>query len=160
MKNEEIVILVGSMSGTADLVADEVALKLKSMDIKHRVVGMQKGSLAMLSKRSYFIICVSTSGKGDMPDNGQAFYDLLLNERPDISHIRYGVIALGDMTYSASFCGAGVKLDKIFAELGAKPIVERMEHDSKSGVFPEDMALDWLEGWIQASEIMASSEIK
>ncbi len=38
-----------------------------------------------------FIICSSTYGAGDIPDNDQAFYAELREQRPDLSHIRYEV---------------------------------------------------------------------
>lgn len=150
MSEDEIVVLVASMSGTAEFVADEIGDKLKSLDLPHRVIGMQKASEKMLARRSSFIICSATCGTGDVPDNGVAFYDLLTTTRPDLSHVRYGVVALGDMTYSASFCGAGVKFDQVFHDLGAHRLLSRLDHDSRSGTFPEEAALEWLGDWIAA----------
>lgn len=152
MSEDEIVVLVASVSGTAEMVADEVGEKLAELGLPHRVVGMQKASAKMLDRRSTFIICSSTHGTGDVPENGAPFYTLLTETRPDLSHARYGVIALGDMSYSATFCGGGAKFDEIFHELGAKRLVPRIEHDSRSSAsgFPEEAALKWLDGWLAA----------
>ena len=57
------------------------------------------------------VICSSTYGQGDVPDGSQSFYDFLSNSKTNLSHIRYGVFALGDMTYAETFCFGGKKFD-------------------------------------------------
>jgi MioC protein len=154
---EPVIILVATMSGTATFVAEELADSLKSRGIKPFVVQMEEAALKMFETRKLFIVCSSSHGTGDIPTNGQGFYDSLRSERPDLSQVRYGTIALGDMTYSASFCGGGVQFDEIFKELGANRLVTRLAHDRRSGSFPEEEALRWLEGWIAAAEGSPSS---
>jgi MioC protein len=151
MSDDQIIILVASMSGTAEMVADELAEALPGHGLRGKVVRMERASRAMFEKRSTYIVCSSSYGAGDVPDNGQDFYAMLQQERPDLSHVSYGVVALGDMTYSATFCGAGTKFDEIFAELGAKRLVPRLEHDAKSADYPEEKAIEWLSSWVAAS---------
>lgn len=143
-----LVILTASMSGTAEFVAEEVAAELTKNGIVNRIVPMQKAALAMFAQRKLFLIVSATYGTGDVPDNGQPFYRALVEQRPDLSDIRYGIIGLGDMTYSETFCGGSARLDAIFIQLGAKRIGERLRHDRRSGVFPETLALEWLANWI------------
>ena len=152
MITEPVLILVASEGGTASFVADEMAEALKAKGVKPFVVPMEKAALKMFETRKLFIVCSSSHGTGDIPDNGQPFYDTLSSERPDLAGVRYGTVALGDMTYSASFCGGGAKFDKLFAELGAHRLVERLEHDKQSGAFPEEEAVEWLDGWLAAAE--------
>ena len=38
--------------------------------------------------------------------------EALERDRPDLSAHRYGIIALGDMTYQDTFCGGGKKVDE------------------------------------------------
>ena len=66
-----------------------------------------------------YVVVSSTYGQGDVPDNGQALADALERERPDLAHVRYGLFALGDMTYARTFCGGGMTFDRILSELGA-----------------------------------------
>jgi MioC protein len=153
---EPVIILVASMSGTAEMVADELEGALRATGQASKIVRMERASLAMFAKRTNYIICSSTYGRGDVPDNGQAFYQLLVQERPDLSHVRYGVVALGDMTYTATFCGGGAKFDQVLAELGAQRLVPRMQHDAKSGIFPEVQALQWLQGWLKQFRLIAA----
>jgi MioC protein len=148
---EPVLILVATMGGTARFVADEMADALKARGIKPFVVPMEKAALAMFETRKLFVICSSSHGAGDIPDNGLPFFESLANERPDLTGVRYGTVALGDMTYSASFCGGGAQFDRVFAELGATRLVERLEHDRQSGTYPEDEAIAWLDGFIAAA---------
>lgn len=140
------------MGGTATFVADELSQALKDKGVKPFVVPMEKAATKMFETRKLFIIVSSSHGAGEIPDNGIAFFNALSTERPDLSGVRFGTVALGDMTYSATYCGGGVLFDNLLAELGATRVVDRMEHDRTSGNFAEEDALEWLEGWVEAVE--------
>jgi MioC protein len=95
-----------------------------------------------------FLICTSTYGQGDVPDNARALYEHLQQARPDLSRVRYGVFGLGDRTYAETFNFGGKRFDDILTELGAKRIGERHMHDASSGVLPEETALEWCQAWL------------
>ena len=65
------------------------------------------------------VVC-ATHGSGDIPTNILPLAETLERERPNLSGHRYGVIALGDMTYQDTFCGGGKKVDKVFELCGAR----------------------------------------
>lgn len=157
MLTEPVLILVASMGGTATFVADEMADALKAKGIKPFIVQMDKAALAMFVTRKLFIICSSSHGTGDIPDNGLEFFKALAGERPDLTGVRYGTVGLGDMTYSASFCGGAAQFDGIFRDLGATRLVDRLEHDRQGGSFPEEAALEWLDGWLAAAAASESA---
>ncbi|MBD5605780.1 MAG: flavodoxin domain-containing protein, partial [Candidatus Eremiobacteraeota bacterium] len=98
------------------------------------------------------LICTSTYGSGDVPDNAQALFAALEIERPDLSMVRYGLISLGDRTYKATFCQGGLRFDALLAELGAKRIGDALLHDAGSGTLPEDVAAEWSVAWAQGIE--------
>ena len=72
----------------------------------------------------------------------------LLNTRPDLTHVRYGVIALGDRTYAETFCNGGRRFDRILSELGARRIGDILLHDASAGTMPEEVAAEWIGGWV------------
>ena len=49
-----------------------------------------------LSAGGVWLVCTSTYGTGEVPDNAKALYAVLGEQRPDLSKVRYGVVALGD----------------------------------------------------------------
>ena len=119
-----ILILVGTESGNAQMVAD--ALKPVLGTAGHAVdVTDKAGGLADLQSHDVFLVVCATHGSGDIPTNMLPLAETLERKRPNLSGRRYGVIALGDMTYQDTFCGGGKTLDKMFALCGAKRVGDR-----------------------------------
>jgi MioC protein len=92
------------------------------------------------------VVC-ATHGTGDIPTNILPLAEALERGRPDLSGHRYGVIALGDMTYQDTFCGGGKQLDRVLAQCGARKLGERLEVDASSQPLPDEEALGWIEDW-------------
>jgi len=144
----KLTILVGTMTGVAQLVAQEIELRLDGEGVRIATLLMDELDSGVFAKGGLFLICTSTYGQGDVPDNAKQLYESLQNIRPDLAGVRYGVIALGDMTYAETFCNGGRRFDRILAELGARRIGDVMFHDASAGTLPEDEAAEWIEGWM------------
>ncbi len=144
----KISILVGTMTGTAQLCAQEMELALDDGDNRVETLLMDQLDSSVFSRDGVFLICTSTYGQGDVPDNAKALYDDLRARRPNLSGVRYGVFGLGDRTYAETFNFGGKRFDDILAELGATRIGERHKHDASSGVLPEETALEWCQQWL------------
>jgi MioC protein len=140
-------ILVGTMTGTAQLCAQEMELALDDEDTKVATLMMDGLDSSVFSREGVFLVCTSTYGQGDVPDNARELYEDLKAKRPDLSHVRYGVFGLGDRTYAETFNFGGKRFDEILSELGAQRIGERYMHDASSGVLPEETALEWCQDW-------------
>ena len=150
-------ILVGTMTGNAERVAEEIEL---AFDDRARIEthDMDRLTPAVFEHDGIFLICSSTYGQGDVPDNARDFYKLLTETRPDLRGVRYGVIALGDMTYSQTFANGGKRFDAILGELGAQRLGEVFCHDASTGTLPEEEALAWVGEWIDNIEETATVE--
>ena len=121
-----ILILVGTESGNAQMVAD--ALKPVLEDSGHAVDVTDKAATrGDLEAHDVLLVVCATHGSGDIPTNILPLAETLERERPDLSGHRYGVIALGDMTYQDTYCGGGKKVDKVFELCGAKKVGDRLE---------------------------------
>ena len=141
-----ILILVGTESGNAQMVAD--ALKPVLEGAGHAVdVTDMAATKADLEAHDVLLVVCATHGSGDIPSNILPLAETLERERPDLSGHRYGVIALGDMTYQDTFCGGGKKVDRVFELCGAKKVGDRLEVDASSQPLPDEEALGWIEGW-------------
>jgi MioC protein len=141
-------ILVGTMTGTAQLCAQEMELALDDGETQVATLMMDQLDSSVFSREGVFLVCTATYGQGDVPDNARRLYEDLKAKRPDLSHVRYGVFGLGDRTYAETFNFGGKRFDDILTELGAQRIGERHMHDASSGVLPEETALEWCQDWL------------
>ena len=145
----KIHILVGTMTGTAQLCAQEMELALDDGATQVETLLMDNLDSSVFGKDGgVFLICTSTYGQGDVPDNARKLYEDLQARRPDLSQIRYGVFGLGDRTYAETFNFGGKRFDDLLTELGAKRVGERHKHDASSGILPEETALEWCKQWV------------
>jgi MioC protein len=140
------------MTGTAELVASEVQAALDATGREVDVRLMDDLGADAFADDAVYLICTSTYGNGDVPDNAQAFFSALETERPDLHAVRYGLISLGDRTYKATFCQGGLRFDALLTELGATRIGDALLHDAGSGTLPEDVAAEWSVAWAQGIE--------
>lgn len=147
---DAVKILIGTMTGTAELVAEEIEEVLKAKGAGPEIILMDDLTADSVTPGLY-IICTSTYGQGDVPDNAQAFFDSLETAKPDLSEVRYGVFGLGDRTYMQTFNFGGKKFDGLFESLGGTRIGERIEHDASSGELPEDIAAEWAAEWFDSA---------
>ena len=142
-----ITILIGTMTGTAQLCAQEMELALGDGETQVEALLMDGLDASVFDRDGAFLICTSTYGQGDVPDNARGLYEDLQKKRPDLAKVRYGVFGLGDRTYAETFNYGGKRFDDILAELGATRVGERYKHDASSGVLPEETAVEWSQAW-------------
>jgi MioC protein len=146
----KINILVGTMTGTSQMCAQEMELALDGDEIQvvtHLMDQLEPSIFA--DREAVYLVCTSTYGQGDVPDNAKALYEALGEQKPDLAGVRYGVFGLGDRTYAETFNFGGKRFDELLASLGAERIGERYTHDASSGTLPEEVALEWAEAWAQ-----------
>jgi MioC protein len=145
----KINILVGTMTGTAQMCAQEIELALDGDDVQVATLLMDKLDPQVFADRdAVYLVCTSTYGQGDVPDNAKALYEALCGQKPDLAGVRYGVFGLGDRTYAETYNFGGKRFDDILTELGAQRIGDRLMHDASSGTLPEEIAIEWAEAWV------------
>ncbi|MBN9463397.1 MAG: flavodoxin domain-containing protein [Burkholderiales bacterium] len=144
-----ITLLVGTMTGTAEMVAQEAQQALRAAGHEAEVRMMDGLGADVFEGGGVFLICTSTYGFGNVPDNAQDLVESLETVRPKLDGVTYGVIALGDGTYGDTFCRGGERFDQLLAELGARRAGELLRHDANSGDVPEEVAARWAVAWAQ-----------
>lgn len=152
-----LTILVGTMTGTAQLVAQELELAWDGEEAEVQTLLMDGLDASVFRRPGLFLLCTSTYGQGDVPDNARKLYEDLAAARPDLSGVRYGVFGLGDRTYAETFNFGGRKFDELLLALGARRIGERVQHDASSGVLPEERAEEWAPGWLAEARAAAQA---
>lgn len=144
-----ITILVGTMSGTSEMVAEEMGDALHGAGHEAEILVLDDASgPALFARDGVFVLCMSTYGSGNVPDNALALLETLEAARPDLSQVRYGVFALGDHTYQDTFCHGGETFDRLLASLGAQRIGAIRYNDASSSELPEDVGPEWVLEWV------------
>ncbi|MCK9379699.1 MAG: flavodoxin domain-containing protein [Sulfuritalea sp.] len=144
----KILIIVGTESGNAQMCADHLSDNLPALGHEVEVAADTDAGSVDLVGRDVVLVCTSTHGDGELPDNIIPLAARLRAEMPDLSQLRYGVIALGDQTYQATFCKAGKDMDALFAACGARKLGERLEIDACTQPLPDEEALNWAQEWV------------
>ncbi len=147
-------IIVGSMLGATEYVAE--ACEEQLIDFKHTVNIHLKPHLSSILEDTFsqelpsnnnqkptWLICTSTHGAGDFPDNIQAFVKDLENCEQDLSSINFMIIAVGDSSYD-TFCKAGFKLKNLLITKGCNELLAIKTMDMSQEIDPEDLAQAWL----------------
>lgn len=144
----QILIVVGTESGNARMCADHLQDNLPALGHAVEVVEEADAGSVSFDGRDTVLVCTSTHGDGELPDNLIPLAERLRGEKPDLSHLRYGVIALGDQTYQETFCRAGKQMDALLAACGARKVGERLEIDACTQPLPDEEALNWAQEWV------------
>ena len=121
-------ILWASMSGTAENVANTLNEKAKSMGFDTNQLELNQVTMNDLLSMKKVAIVTSTTGEGDLPTNGEDFWDDLKNSNENFKDLKYSVCALGDSSHDI-FCGAGKKVDEKLTQLGAQRVLDRQDCD-------------------------------
>jgi len=139
----KILLVSGSVFGAALLTADEIETTLT--EASHEVVRPDPQTIDALTDESieYLVVCTSTTGNGDVPDDLLPLYTGLKTEYPRIVHLSYLVVALGDSSYD-NFCGGGLTMDEAILDLGAKQIKAPLTLDALEVTEPEEVAPEWV----------------
>lgn len=143
-------IIVGSMLGGTEYVAEACEEQLNKLN--HDVnLHLNPNFNSILestfsqdpAKKTTWLVCTSTHGAGDFPDNIQAFVEDLKNCVQDLSSINLIVIAIGDSNYD-TFCKAGFELNKLLISKGCNSLLDVKTLDMNEDIDPEDLAQQWL----------------
>ena len=122
-----VLVAYASQTGTAESLANQTANALQTAGVEARPVSFARLELVTLQSAREVLFIVSTYGEGDPPDPAAHFFAAAMgNNTVDLSHMQFGLLALGDNTYR-NFCGFGRQLDAWLLERGARPLFERIE---------------------------------
>ena len=154
----KLIILVGTMTSTADYVSKAIQMDCTDLVADIEVKLMDGLDIRVFDQDALYLICSSTYGSGDVPDNARLLYDSLDTSPKYLGHVRYGVIGLGDRTYPATFAFGGKKFDERLQGLGAQRIGDVWCHDASAGTMPETEGTAWCREWLVQALQTAPSE--
>jgi sulfite reductase (NADPH) flavoprotein alpha-component len=121
-------IMHASQTGTAERIAIRSAQQLRQGGVSTKCLALGALDVSALTQGGQCLFVVSTTGEGEPPDSAFAFERGAMRTRPDLSRLRYGLLALGDRSYPR-YCGFGIELDVWLRDCGAEPLFDRIEVD-------------------------------
>ena len=96
--------------------------------------------ISTLNKENVLLICTSTHGAGDLPDNIVPYAKGLQNE--NLQGIKAMIVGLGDSSYD-TYCGAAMKMETLLLDRGVTLLTEPLHIDVLHHPIPEDVAVEW-----------------
>ena len=155
-------ILVGTMTSTADYVAQAIQMDCADLVDELEVRLMDGLDTSVFDEDAIYLICTSTYGMGDVPDNAYALYTSLDTQPKFLGHVRFGVIALGDSaTHGQTFAFGGKRFDDRLRDLGAQRVGEILFVDaSEVAVMPEEAGVQWCREWLPLAIAAKGEETK
>lgn len=136
-----IIVLYGTESGNAELVAEDVAEALaERFEISTR--DMLDADPAELRPEDVFLVICSTHGDGELPSGAVPFAQALDREKPALGGVRYAMFGLGDSSYDTYSRGSEL-IDERLRALGAERVGPYGRHDASSREVASDVAKRW-----------------
>lgn len=121
-------VTYASQSGAAQGMAQQQADALIKAGYQVSLAALNQLQPEQLSRHGRTIVIASSWGDGEPPDNAAAFWHQARQQQPDLQHMSYALLALGDSQYAA-FCGFARQLDGWLQSCGARAMLPRIEVD-------------------------------
>jgi len=143
-------IIVGSMLGTTEYVGEACEETLKKLD--HQVNIHLKPQLSTIinqtfssknNKKNFWLICTSTYGAGDFPDNIKEFVKDVKSYQQDLSSIHLLTIGVGDSNYD-TYCKAANNLNSLLISKGCNELIHPNLLDMSLNIDPELLSQQWI----------------
>ncbi|MES1926398.1 assimilatory sulfite reductase (NADPH) flavoprotein subunit [Salinisphaera sp. T31B1] len=139
--SETLTILYGSQTGNAEDIAEQLKARADTAGLNAVVIDMLDYKPKDLKKEQNLIVCVSTHGEGDPPDNAEELHEFLFGKKaPKLDGLKFSVLAFGDTSYE-HFCQTGKDFDAQLEKLGGRRMADRVDLD----VDFDDAAEAWIE---------------
>ena len=146
-----LLILYGSQSGNSEDIAVQAGKASKELGLNPIVSSMDEIKITDLVGQQRVLICCSTWGDGEQPDNAEELWEAANGDSiSSLEGLNFSVLALGDSSYDL-FCESGKEWDLWFESKGATRIHDRVDCD----VDFDEPAQSWTNSVLK---IMASIE--
>ncbi len=128
-EDDALVVAYASQSGQAAALAQSTVRQLGEGCVAVKVLPLDRLDDTLLQRSEKILFVVSTYGEGGPPDMAARFARRYLRAgKRDLSHLRYGILALGDRQYQ-NFCGFGHQLCQGLQNQAAQPLFDLIEVD-------------------------------
>ncbi|WP_076692940.1 cytochrome P450 [Tersicoccus sp. Bi-70] len=148
-----LTVLFGTESGNAELGAEELGRHLADrFAITIRDIGTLDTTdvTAALDRTTPHLLVCSTYGDGELPTTARGFHQALLEQKPDLTGLRYAMFGLGDRSYPSTYSRGSEILDETLRRLGAERVGDYGRHDAASGTSAAENVLPWVDRVVES----------
>ncbi|OGS71055.1 MAG: hypothetical protein A3G95_09520 [Flavobacteria bacterium RIFCSPLOWO2_12_FULL_31_7] len=121
-------LIYGTETGNSKKVASNLLASFKKNKIQAKAIEVSQYDVSKLEKENVVLFVMSTQGEGEFPQNAVPFYEKLKASNASLNQLSYAVLGLGDASYPL-FCNAGILLDEVLKEKGAKQLLPLVKAD-------------------------------
>lgn len=121
-------VIYGTETGNSKKVASQIVAGFKKNKVQGKSIDVFQYDFTKIEKEKILLFVMSTQGEGEFPQNALKFYNYLRNTDVKFKNTSYAVFGLGDSSYPL-FCNAGILLDQILEEKGAKRLLPLVKGD-------------------------------
>ncbi len=136
--SQHLTILVGSVLGAAEYVADALAEVAQQAGYQTDI--QLTPDIEALTPDTTWLICTSTHGAGDLPDNIQPFAKQLQDR--DLTGVQAFVVGLGDSSYD-TYCYGAQTMTQLLEQGNATLLSAPLHIDVLNHPLPEEKAVEW-----------------
>ena len=136
--------MYGTQTGNAEALSIDMASVLEEANHKVELYDMADLYPERLLEYPRIMVCTSTWGEGDLPNNALDLFEALAEVSPDLHGHCYGVIALGDRDHQPHYCAGGHRFDQLLETLGAQRIKAVLEIDAGPTTQDYEQAARWI----------------
>ncbi|KAG0144216.1 hypothetical protein CROQUDRAFT_660286 [Cronartium quercuum f. sp. fusiforme G11] len=152
-----LLILYGSQTGTAEDVANQIALGARRLHLDTTISAMDECEPQSLFEDTYTIFVLSTTGQGSEPQNMKKIWKSICQAKLPLDlfqSLKFTIFGLGDSNYS-KFNWAAKKLYRRLIQLGAIEFYSRGEADDQNPNGIDTTLIPWLASlWPTLLELM------
>ena len=141
----DVLVLVGTQTGNAELVADAVADRFGALGFAAHVLDLAEAVPDELADHRQLVVVLCTWAEGTYPDNAVDYVEALDAVRPPLAGLRFGIVGLGDRDYDPYYQTAALNLDGLLRACGAHPALPMHEVDGVPTAADVEAACRWAE---------------
>ena len=146
-------ITYASQTGVSEQLAWRTATSLQEAHQPVTVKPIQQLTENELKTAPQILFVVSTYGTGEAPDLASSFEKKFLSSNLDLTHMHYGVLALGSDEYPDTYCSFGHRVNDWLKQCGAQALFDLIEVNNANN---EDVQR-WNQALAKASQLELQS---
>jgi sulfite reductase (NADPH) flavoprotein alpha-component len=144
-------ITYATQTGVAEQLAWRTATSLQEAQQPTTVKPIQQLTEQDLQQASQVLFVISTYGIGEAPDLAASFNKKLMQQKLELAHMQYAVLALGSKEYPDSYCSFGYAVDAWLKQCHAHPLFDLIEVDNANS--------NDIQRWNQALSVVTKHEL-